>query len=155
MHEQKAVTVKYYAAFSNCTEERRMPALAMNHFTLLTMDVAATEDFYGDLLGLKPGYRPPISRPGVWLYVDKSPILHIVKPAKMPAEAHGVLDHMAFSATGLKEVVDKLKRRGVRYELRQQGETGAWQLFFHDPNGAKVELDFAKDESEAETLSKS
>jgi catechol 2,3-dioxygenase-like lactoylglutathione lyase family enzyme len=126
----------------------------MNHFTLLTKDVAATEDFYGDLLGLKSGYRPPISRPGVWLYAGDDPILHVVDPVKMPAEAHGVLDHMAFTATGLKEVVSKLKRRGVHYELRQQGETGAWQLFFHDPNGAKVELDFAKDEPDAAALSK-
>jgi hypothetical protein len=91
----------------------------------------------------------------VWLYAGDHPILHVVDPAKMPAEPHGVLDHMAFSATGLKELVGKLKRRGVRYELRQQGETGAWQLFFHDPNGAKVELDFAKDEPETEALPKS
>ena len=132
-----------------------MPTLAMNHFTLLTKDVAATEEFYGDLLGLKSGYRPPISRPGVWLYSGANPILHVIDPVKMPGEAHGVLDHMAFTATGLKEVVGKLKLRSVRYELRRQGETGAWQLFFHDPNGAKVELDFAKDEPEAEALPKS
>jgi catechol 2,3-dioxygenase-like lactoylglutathione lyase family enzyme len=129
-----------------------MPALAMNHFTLLTKDVAATEEFYGDLLGLKSGYRPPISRPGVWLYAGDYPILHVIDPANMPAEARGVLDHMAFTGSGLKVIVGKLKRRGVKYELRQQGETGAWQLFFHDPNGAKVELDFAKGEPEAETL---
>lgn len=130
-----------------------MPALAMNHFTLLTKDVAATEEFYSDLLGLKSGYRPPISRPGVWLYAGDDAVLHVIDPAQMPAQPHGVLDHMAFTATGLKDVVAKLKRRNVRYDLRQQGETGAWQLFFHDPNGAKVELDFAKDEPEAHALS--
>ena len=41
-----------------------MPAHAMNHFTILTKDVAATQDFYSDILGLKVGYRPPITRPG-------------------------------------------------------------------------------------------
>ena len=132
-----------------------MPALAMNHFTLLTKDVAATEEFYGDILGLKSGYRPPISRPGVWLYAGDYPVLHVIDPANMPSQAQGVLDHMAFTGSGLKEIVGKLKRRGMRYELRQQGETGAWQLFFHDPNGAKVELDFAKGEPEAEALARS
>jgi catechol 2,3-dioxygenase-like lactoylglutathione lyase family enzyme len=132
-----------------------MPALAMNHFTLLTKDVAATKEFYGDLLGLKSGYRPPISRPGVWLYAGDRAILHVIDPVNMPGEARGVLDHMAFTGSGLKDIVGKLKRRGVKYELRQQGETGAWQLFFHDPNGAKVELDFAKGEPDAETLTKS
>lgn len=129
-----------------------MSVSGMNHFTLLTKDVEATEDFYGDLLGLKAGYRPPISRPGVWLYAGDYPILHVIDPVQMPAQAHGVLDHMAFTATGLKDVVAKLKRRGLKYELRQQGETGAWQLFFHDPNGAKVELDFVKEEPEANAL---
>jgi catechol 2,3-dioxygenase-like lactoylglutathione lyase family enzyme len=130
-----------------------MPAHAMNHFTILTKNVAATEAFYGELLGLKVGYRPPISRPGVWLYAGENPILHVIDPVEMPKETAGVLDHMAFSATGLKDVAAKLKTRGVRYELRQQGETGTWQMFFHDVNGAKVELNFEKDEPEAAALS--
>ena len=72
-----------------------MPVNTMNHFTLLTKDVAATEDFYGDLLGLKAGYRPPISRPGVWLYAGDYPVLHVIDPVNMPTQAHGVLDHRA------------------------------------------------------------
>ena len=35
---------------------------------------------------------------------------------------------------------------------RQQGETGTWQMFFLDVNGAKVELNFASDEPEAPAL---
>jgi catechol 2,3-dioxygenase-like lactoylglutathione lyase family enzyme len=124
----------------------------MNHFTILTRNVAATEDFYGELLGLRAGYRPPISRPGVWLYADKDPILHVIDPVEMPKETAGVLDHMAFSATGLSDVAAKLKKRGVRYDLRQQGETGTWQMFFLDVNGAKVELNFDKDEPQAQAL---
>ena len=129
-----------------------MPAHAMNHFTILTKDVAATEAFYGEMLGFKTGYRPPISRPGIWLYAGEHPILHVIDPVTMPREPSGVLDHMAFSATGLQETVDKLKKKGMRYDLRQQGETGTWQLFFHDVNGAKVELNFEKDEPGAEQL---
>ena len=30
---------------------------------------------------------------------------------------------------------------------RRLAGTGVWQVFFHDPNGAKVELDFAAAES--------
>ena len=108
-----------------------MPALAMNHFTLLTKDVAATEEFYGDLLGLKSGYRPPISRPGVWLYAGDYPILHVIDPANMPSEARGVLDHMAFTGSGHRKTLWETQTawREIRTP-RQQGETGAWQLFF-------------------------
>jgi len=134
------------------TCEDTMPAHAMSHFTVLTKNVAATEAFYGELLGLKTGYRPPISRPGVWLYAGEHPILHVIDPVEMPKQPAGVLDHMAFYATGLKEVAAKLKQRGIAYDLSQQGETGMWQMFFHDVNGAKVELNFEKDETGAPEL---
>src|SRR5215470_4788331 len=78
-----------------------MPAHTMSHFTVLTKDVAATEAFYTELLGLRTGYRPPISRPGVWLYAGEHPILHVIDPVNMPPQPAGVLDDMAFNATGL------------------------------------------------------
>lgn len=127
-----------------------MPAHTMSHFTILTKDVAATEAFYAEMLGLRSGYRPPISRPGVWLYAEDTPILHVIDPVQMPKEPAGVLDHMAFNATGLEDVVGKLKKRGIDYILYQQGETGTWQMFFLDVNGAKVELNFEKDEPGAQ-----
>ena len=129
-----------------------MPAHTMSHFTVLTKDVAATQAFYGELLGLTPGYRPPIGRPGVWLYAGEHPILHVIDPVNMPPQPAGVLDHMAFNATGVEEVAAKLKQRGITYALAQQGETGTWQMFFHDVNGAKVELNFEKDEPGAAAL---
>ena len=47
----------------------------------------------------------------------------------------------------IEEVKARFDARGLTYELRQQAGAGTWQLFSHDPNGAKVELDF--DPSEA------
>ena len=49
---------------------------------------------------------------------------------------------MAFTGRDLTGTVGKLKARGLAYELRRLPAYGTWQLFFHDPNGAKVELDF-------------
>ena len=57
-----------------------------------------------------------------------------------------MLDHMAFSAKDLPTTVETLKREGIEYELRRLPGGGIWQLFFHDPHGAKVEFDFDKDE---------
>ena len=39
-----------------------------------------------------------------------------------------------------------LDAKGVKYQCRQQTGTGIWQVFVHDPNGARVELDFAPEE---------
>jgi catechol 2,3-dioxygenase-like lactoylglutathione lyase family enzyme len=128
-----------------------MSATAMNHFTILTDDLPATLAFYEEHLNLKAGARPPFKFPGAWLYADggkgPAPILHIVAGIKKERLVKGVIDHMAFSGADLAAAVAKLKRNSIPYELRQQVGSGTWQLFFFDPNGAKVELDFAPTEA--------
>lgn len=119
----------------------------MNHFTVLTDDLDKTLGFYVDLLGLTPGPRPDLGFPGAWLYAGGSSVLHVIAGRPLPELRAGVIDHMAFSATGLAEVKTKLDAKNIAYELRRQRGAGTWQLFCHDPSGAKVELDFDPAES--------
>jgi catechol 2,3-dioxygenase-like lactoylglutathione lyase family enzyme len=116
----------------------------MNHFTVTAEDRAATLGFYCGLLGLKEGHRPDLGFPGAWLYADGNPqaVLHIYWDRPMPSGRTGVIDHMAFTASDLKAVKARFDAAGLKYDLRQQAGAGTWQLFSHDPNGAKVELDF-------------
>src|SRR6266542_4138932 len=102
-----------------------MPVTTMNHFTILTDDVPRTVSFYDDLLGLEDGPRPPFGFPGAWLYAGGVPILHVI---------------------GGKTRAD-LRAGGIDYDLRRLVGRGQWQLFFFDPNGARVELDFAAEEA--------
>ncbi len=123
-----------------------MATTGMNHFTILTDDVPRTVAFYRDLLGLTEGYRPDLGFPGAWLYAGAQPVLHVVGGKPRAALRPGVIDHMAFSATGLSATLEALAARDLEHVCRQQTGTGLWQVFFHDPNGARVELDFAADE---------
>lgn len=118
-----------------------MSIQGMNHFNVLTDDVEATRRFYIDVVGLTEGERPDLGFDGAWLYAGGRPILHVSK-AKLGETRAGVIDHMAFSATGLKATVAHLNAKGVKHVLRQQAGTRIWQIFCHDPMGAKVELDF-------------
>jgi catechol 2,3-dioxygenase-like lactoylglutathione lyase family enzyme len=123
-----------------------MKITGMNHFNVLTDDVEATRKFYVGVLGLTEGERPPFKFPGLWLYAGGHPILHI-SGARLPKERAGVIDHIAFSTTDLQATVARLKEHGIEHSLNRQVGTGIWQVFCHDPMGAKVELDF--DPSEA------
>ncbi len=129
-----------------------MPITRMDHFNIITDDLPATLAFYEEHLNLKPGARPPFKFPGAWLYADggkgKDPILHVVAGKERKLLVKGVIDHMAFYGTGLAATVAKLKAKGIDYELRRLPEYGTWQLFFHDPNNAKVEIDFDAKEPE-------
>jgi len=123
-----------------------MSATAMNHFTILTDDVEGTVRFYTDLLALADGPRPPLTFPGAWLYAGGQPILHVVGGRTREELRAGVIDHMAFSATGLSATLARLSALEVAHTCRRQAGSGVWQVFFNDPNGARVELDFAADE---------
>jgi catechol 2,3-dioxygenase-like lactoylglutathione lyase family enzyme len=118
----------------------------MNHFTVLTDDVPATVAFYCDVLGLRDGPRPPLGFDGAWLYGGDDAIVHIVGERPRSELKAGVIDHMAFSATGLRSTLAMLDAKRIRYQCRQQTGTRIWQVFLHDPNGAKVELDFDPNE---------
>ena len=121
-----------------------MAVTSMNHFTILTNDLEATLAFYGELLGLHAGPRPPFKFPGAWLYAGGGgdAILHVVAGRDTQDLGKGVIDHMAFSAHGLATTVKQLQARGIAHDLRRLPGGQTWQLFFSDPNGARVELDF-------------
>ena len=122
--------------------------IGMNHFTITAEDERKTLDFYVGLLGLTVGHRPDLGFPGAWLYAGgPQAVLHMVFGRPAPATRTGVIDHMAFTATGLKAMKARFDQAGVKYDLRRQAGAGTWQLFSHDPNGAKVELDFNAAES--------
>jgi catechol 2,3-dioxygenase-like lactoylglutathione lyase family enzyme len=114
----------------------------MNHFTVLTDDLDGTLRFYVDGLGLRPVRGPTHGFPRrVAVCRRRRGAARHCRPA-LPASRAGVLDHMAFTAHDLKTVKTKLDAMGVAYDLRRQRESRTWQLFCHDPSGAKVELDF-------------
>ncbi len=115
----------------------------MDHFTINTDNLEATRDFYAEL-GLTPGPRPNFAVDGIWLYSEGRPLLHVIERKSLPEQRRGVLDHMAFFSTDLQGAVDWVKKKGLRCRLQRAPEPFLiWQMFFFDPNGAEVELDFA------------
>ena len=123
-----------------------MAVSGMNHFTILTDDVPRTVDFYARLLGLANGPRPDLGFPGAWLYAGDTAVLHVVGGKSRDQLRTGVIDHMAFTAQGLADTLAALVTYNVEHTCRRQIGSGTWQVFFFDPNGARVELDFAADE---------
>jgi len=129
-----------------------MAITAMDHFTVTTDRLSQSIAFY-TALGLQVGPRPDFSVGGAWLYAGDRAILHLVEAAseRMPAVRRGAIDHIAFRGDGLIAVSDWLEARGIgRTLLRTPRPFTQWQLFFLDPNGAEVEIDFDADETPPE-----
>jgi catechol-2,3-dioxygenase len=106
--------------------------------------------FYCDIVGLRVGDLPPFTRLGYWLYAGNHPILHLSECApgeRTSQSGPGTFDHAAFDCSGRSEFEDTLRRHGVAYETAHVAQTGRVQLFFSDPAGNGVELNFARSDS--------
>jgi catechol 2,3-dioxygenase-like lactoylglutathione lyase family enzyme len=127
---------------------------ALNHFTICPVDLEATKDFFVDVLGLDLGERPPLGFPGYWLYCGGIPTVHLIGPresdaALPPRQAGdtGLLDHIAFSCTGLAGMRARLTERKIEYKERIVPRDKQTQLFLYDPNGVAVELNYPPSET--------
>jgi catechol 2,3-dioxygenase-like lactoylglutathione lyase family enzyme len=131
-------------------EHKSMTITGPDHFTILTIDTEMTVAFYAETLGLRAGPRPDFAFPGAWLYAGGAPLLHIVRRETLPAPG-GVIDHIAFRATGLAALLERLKTQGVSFDLRRlpagAGVDGVWHVLFTDPNGARIEVNFDASET--------
>ena len=122
-----------------------MPLDRLDHVTVCTRDVPRAVAFYRDVVGLQPGPRPAFDFDGAWLYCAGVPAVHVVD--RDAAQTSGVIDHFAFKATGLAGYISALRERGIAYHVKplEAGvpQSGTLQLFFRDPDGVRIELDFA------------
>jgi catechol-2,3-dioxygenase len=106
--------------------------------------------FYTDVVGLTVGDRPPLGNFGYWLYGGGTDILHLSECAPGEERVLGVattFDHAAFRCTDRAQVEQKLADAGVKYKVGHVPRTGQVQLFFKDPAGNGVELNFANTEA--------
>lgn len=140
-----------------------MPLTHIEHFLVAADDIDATRDWYARVLGLKSGEHPDFGFPVHWMYLGKVDIVHIGPSAKIAGEIQkkylgrtsrdagtgtGAIDHIAFRATGLRDMLQKLRLERVSFTQRRANGQALFQLFLHDPNGIKVELNYAAAEAE-------
>ncbi|WP_342119836.1 diguanylate cyclase [Pseudoduganella sp. OTU4001] len=127
-----------------------MPAVGFSHYNLRAPRALLDElrDFYRDVVGLEVGPRPPFRSFGYWLYAGPEAVLHLSEagPAEVrPAHSAGTFDHAAFRCTGHPSYERELARRGIVFRTAVVPETRVLQIFFQDPAGNGVELNFAEE----------
>jgi catechol 2,3-dioxygenase-like lactoylglutathione lyase family enzyme len=138
-----------------------MPLSHLEHFLIQAEDLAATRDWYVRVLGMRDGPHPDFGFPVHWLYIGEKDVLHLTQGGaavsanrkrylgqeSQATRGSGVVDHLAFRATGLADMLAHLERLGVEFKERQVDDQGLYQLFLFDPNGVKIELNFAAAEA--------
>jgi catechol 2,3-dioxygenase-like lactoylglutathione lyase family enzyme len=146
-----------------------MPVGRLDHYSIRTLDIEASRRFYTEVMGFTVGFRPPFKFPGLWLYngaqyPETTGVVHIIgidpddaqglkdylgdrDPASL--QGTGTVDHMAFTATGLADMRARLARHGIACRERTVPALGIHQVFFEDPSGVTLELNYPAAEAAA------
>jgi catechol 2,3-dioxygenase-like lactoylglutathione lyase family enzyme len=144
-----------------------MPLSHIEHFLIAADDLDATRDWYARVLGMKPGAHPDFGFPVHWMYLGERDVVHIGPSAKQADEIQkkylgrtagksaqaedagtGAIDHIAFRATGLRGMLEHLRKERIAFSQRRANGEALFQLFLYDPNGIKVELNYAAEEAQ-------
>ena len=142
------------------------------HFSVRTTALDASRQFYCEVLGFRVGFRPPFPFPGLWLYRggDEADfgVVHLIgidkdDPSGLKAYlgdkdegslyGSAAVDHLAFLATDLVDMHDRLRQQRIDFRERTVPSLGLHQLFVEDPSGITIELNYPAAEAAALTAS--
>jgi catechol 2,3-dioxygenase-like lactoylglutathione lyase family enzyme len=139
-----------------------MPVGKLDHYSIRTLDIEASRRFYTEVMGFTAGFRPPFKFPGLWLYngaqyPETTGVVQIIgidpdDPQGLKdylgdrdvasLQGTGTVDHMAFTATGLVDMRTRLQKHNIAFRERTVPSLGIHQVFFEDPSGVTLELNY-------------
>jgi catechol 2,3-dioxygenase-like lactoylglutathione lyase family enzyme len=136
-----------------------MPLSHIEHFLVAADDIDATRDWYARVLGMRSGPHPDFGFPVHWMYLGEVDVVHIGPSARAAGENQkkylgrtsgksaqddgtGAIDHIAFRASGLRAMLSHLEKEKIVFTRRRASGQALFQLFFYDPNGIKIELNY-------------
>jgi len=114
----------------------------LDHYNIFTDNLERSVKFYEGVLGLHNGKRPDFGIPGAWLYCGDKAVVHIVAIKQNEKSGSGTLDHVAFRATDFEGTKAKLQQHDIKFSEMSVPDFNVRQIFVHDPDGVKVELNF-------------
>ena len=121
------------------------------HIAIKTSDLAATRNFWCDVIGLSEMPRPDFGYPGAWLACPQPGgfgIIHIyaggpaLGPAGVAPKGTGAIDHVSLSCSGYRAYIARFRAAGLDWREFLVPGTTLWQLFVYDPSGVQLELTF-------------
>lgn len=130
-----------------------MKVNALDHVNIITDDLEGTCRFYVDLfdLDVRDGPEPLPPEHVQWLYdAQDRAIFHINSKGMNQAfqretqsgPTTGAIHHVALDCSDHKAFMAKLEENEIDYRLNDIPSVGLKQLFFTEPNGVLLELNF-------------
>jgi catechol 2,3-dioxygenase-like lactoylglutathione lyase family enzyme len=125
----------------------------LDHVNIRTANLDAMSAFYEDVLGLPRGKRPSFGMGGAWHYCGKQAVVHLVESSKKLKTEEAQLEHFALRSGGtVKAFQKKMRETDTPYTVVPLTEINMIQVNVFDPDGNKIEIQFAASEADTEAF---
>jgi len=119
-----------------------MKITKLDHVNILTHNLAKMVQWYDDVLGLKSGHRPDFPNEGAWIYVGDDPVVHLSAVPHACAATDPRIEHFAFAAIGLGQLLAHLTSLGIAHSINVVSEKSMTQVNLADCDGNHIHIDF-------------
>lgn len=112
------------------------------HTCIFAKDLAETERFYKDVLGIEKIFNFTRDGDVFGFYLNAGGATHIEVFRKTEAEfaETNQINHICFEVTDIDAAIAHIRAQGVEARDKSKGCDDTWQSWITDPNGVKIEL---------------
>ncbi|SDP35163.1 hypothetical protein SAMN04488595_107277 [Ralstonia sp. 25mfcol4.1] len=125
------------------------PTWRFDHLNVSAGSHKVLEEFFGGVMGLQTGYRPPFPFPGAWLYAGDQAVIHAVDDPRLDAGSGALqVGHIAFrSDAPAAPLIARLQAGPWPFRVARVPADNTLQIFVSLPGGLVIELDMPDDGS--------
>ena len=136
----------------------------IQHITITSSDLDVTHKFYTEVMGFVKIERPELDFGGNWYIINTENLswakdtslipvmvhdrqqLHVIEDVGYIPDIEDIypVDHVAFEAEGYGEMMKHLRDCNVKFRFEEEDIDGLMQIFFYDPSGVLIELNYKK-----------
>lgn len=112
------------------------------HVCIGATDLALTEDFYVNKLGMEKAFDfiRAGQRIGFYIKVGEDTFLEVFAQNAQPNTDATLLKHVCLQVEDIDAAIEQLKANGVEVSAKKWGADNAWQAWITDPSGVRIEL---------------
>lgn len=118
------------------------PITQIAHVCIFARDLAATEAFYRDVLGLRRAFtfKRGDEEIGYYLALGQRTFIEVFKKDESRFSETDQINHICLETEDIDGFVRDTRAKGVEVTDKKLGVDGTWQAWLTDPNGVKLEI---------------
>ena len=112
------------------------------HINIVSNDLAASERFYCDILGMKKSFEflKDGELYGFYVAAGETTFIEIFSQQEEANTERSIIRHLCLETEDLDAVIESVRAKGWEISDKKKGRDQSWQAWITDPSGVAIEI---------------